>query len=124
MFNTIIVSHTIGIYAPGEDAENIAVADGILWSGNISNTWGSGTFFMSNETTGNPAFVDPVGGDYHIQAISDAVDQGVDTEVIFDIDGEARLGAPDLGADEYFVPGTFTQIFLPIVNKDQGLLKQ
>jgi hypothetical protein len=124
LFNTIIVSHTIGIYAPGEDAENIAVADGILWSGNISNTWGSGTFFLSNETTGNPAFIDPVGGDYHIQATSDAVDQGVDTEVIFDIDGEARLGAPDLGADEYFVPGAFTQIFLPIVNKDQGLLKQ
>ncbi len=102
MFNTIVASHTVGIYAPGQDAENIVVAGGILWSGNTSNTWGSGTFFLSNERTGDPRFVNPAGGDYHIGSGSAALDNGIVTDVTDDVDGQARphYGGYDLGADE------------------------
>jgi hypothetical protein len=119
MFNSIVVSHTVGIYAPGEVAENIVIADGILWSSNGVDTSGTGTFFLSHETSGDPAFVDPAGGDYHILDSSAAIDQGVDTSVTSDIDGEPRFaGEVDLGADEYWVPGSFNYLFLPLVITD------
>ena len=117
MFNTIVVSHTIGIYAPGEIAENIVIADGILWSGNISDTWGTGTFFITHAYTGDPAFVDPAAGDYHLQSTSAAIDKGVDTDVPRDIDNELRSGIPDLGADEYIIPGMYQFFYLPLAIK-------
>jgi len=102
LWNTIIVSQTVGIYAKGNVVKNIVNADGILWSDNVSNTWGSGTFFLSNEHTGDPLFVNPTGGDYHISPGSAAIDNGVATSVTTDIDGQTRphYGGYDLGADE------------------------
>ena len=34
-----------------------------------------------------------------------------------DIDGEPRLGVPDLGADEYWISGGFWRHYLPIVHR-------
>ncbi|HNT23894.1 MAG TPA: right-handed parallel beta-helix repeat-containing protein [Anaerolineales bacterium] len=117
MHNTIVVSHVVGIYAHGEEVNNVVVADGILWSGNISDTWGAGTFFVTHAEPGDPAFVDPAAGDYHIRAESAAIDKGVETAVSWDIDDEPRFGTPDLGADEYILPGTYQRIYLPVVAK-------
>jgi hypothetical protein len=51
---------------------------------------------------GDPAFVDRLHGDYHIQHDSAAVDQGYGMDVPIDMDGETRpMGsASDIGADE------------------------
>lgn len=35
--------------------------------------------------------------------------------VDFDIDGEPRDLLPDLGADEYFDPGSIRQVYLPLI---------
>jgi len=46
------------------------------------------------------------GGDgYHLTSVSDAIDAGIDAGEHRDLDDEPRLGAPDLGADEYWAPG-------------------
>jgi len=119
LWNTIIVSQTVGIYAKGDVVKNIVNTDGILWNGNISNTWGSGTFFLGNEHTGDPLFVNPAGGDYHISPGSAAIDNGVVTSVTNDIDGEPRFGIPDLGADEYWAPGALKRVYLPLVARQQ-----
>jgi len=64
---------------------------------------GGGTINHTNDYTGDPAFVNAAGGDYHIGAGSAAIDKGVDAPVIIDMDGDGRPhgSASDLGADEY-----------------------
>jgi uncharacterized repeat protein (TIGR01451 family) len=102
LWNTIVASQTVGIYVKGDEVKNIVTAAGILWSGNVSDTWGNGTFFLSNERTGDPRFVNPAGGDYHIGPGSAALDNGVVTDVTDDVDGQVRphYDGYDLGADE------------------------
>lgn len=114
LWNTIIVSQTVGIYVKGDVIKNIVNADGILWYGNTDNTGGTGTFFLSNEHTGDPLFVAPPNGDYHINPDSAAIDQGVSAGVTNDMDGEPRFGVPDLGADEYWAPGALKHVYLPL----------
>ncbi len=52
-------------------------------------------------------FVDPAGGDLHLTAAAiGAIDAAVVLdEVPYDIDGQVRGDLPDMGADEYRVPG-------------------
>jgi len=103
MTNTILVSHTVGITVTDG---NTATLEGTLWgSGAWANNlpWGgSGHIVSGTNMTGDPAFVNPEGGDYHITPASAAIDEGVPTWVSTDIDGDARTIslAPDLGADE------------------------
>jgi len=117
MTNTIIVSHTVGIYVePG----STATLESTLWgSGAWANgtDWaGTGTISTTNDLWGNPDFVDPDAGDYHIGPDSDAIDQGVDAGVKNDIDFLPRpYQAPDIGADEYWPPGALKFIHLPMV---------
>jgi parallel beta-helix repeat protein len=106
--NTILVGHEIGLFvAEG----NTVTLEATLWG---SGVWANGTDWAGDGTIdigmlnlwSDPAFVDPVRGDYHITAGSAAVDAGVPTSVATDIDGETRpCGAgPDLGADEWTGP--------------------
>ncbi|MDY7080093.1 MAG: choice-of-anchor Q domain-containing protein, partial [Chloroflexota bacterium] len=69
---------------------------------NTSDTAGGGTVTVAHATTGDPAFVNPEQGDYHILATSAALDAGVDSGVATDIDGHSRpqYDGYDLGADE------------------------
>ncbi|MEA3342491.1 MAG: right-handed parallel beta-helix repeat-containing protein, partial [Chloroflexota bacterium] len=103
MTNTILVSHTVGITVTGG---NTATLEATLWGGgdwaNDLNWGGDGHIVGSANVTGDPSFVDPDGGDYHITGASAAVDEGVPMWVSTDIDGDARTvsSAPDLGADE------------------------
>jgi hypothetical protein len=103
--NTILVSQTVGISVT---AGSTATLEGTLWgSGAWANgtDWGGGGSISTDSNTwGDPAFVSPGDGDYHITPDSDAVDAGVDAGVTTDIDGDTRpapVGTlPDLGADE------------------------
>jgi hypothetical protein len=105
--NTIIVSQSIGIFIPLDINKNTVLMEGTLWGSGVwanGQDWaGSGTFYTGTVNVwGDPGFVDPDYGDYHIGYGSAAVDAGVDAGVYNDIDGEARpAGAGfDIGADE------------------------
>jgi hypothetical protein len=115
MTNTILVSHTVGIYV-GEGST--ATLESTLWHGNGSDWGGIGTIETGAPTHnhwGDPAFVDPDNGDYHIGPGSAAIDVGIAAGISADIDQEPRIGTPDLGADEYWAPGALKRVFLPLV---------
>ncbi len=105
--NTILVSQTAGFIV---DVGNTAVLNGVLWSGNGINIDGDGVVTVSHAFIGSPAFVNPGGWDYHIGANSTAQNNGVSAGVAEDIDGDMRLGNPDLGADEYV-----RHVYLPVI---------
>ncbi|MBN2393464.1 MAG: right-handed parallel beta-helix repeat-containing protein [Anaerolineae bacterium] len=103
--NTILVSHTAGISIT---AGSTATLEATLWGAgvwaNTADYGGSGTIITGTSALniwGDPAFMNPDAGDYHINAASAAVNAGVDTGVLEDIDGEPRTdGHPDIGVDE------------------------
>jgi parallel beta-helix repeat protein len=120
MTNTILVSNTVGVLVW---TNCTATLTNTLWGDGI---WGNTTdWHLQDETstlnTGTdnfwdyPAFLDPDAGDYHIGPTSGALDRGVDAGVLRDIDDEPRLGVPDLGADEYWVPGAIKHVYLPLI---------
>jgi uncharacterized repeat protein (TIGR01451 family) len=97
--NTILVSDTIGIIVTDG---NTATLEATLWANNTD--WaGAGTIITgARNYWGDPVFVDPDAGDYHIGADSAARDAGVDASVHDDMDGDLRpMGhGYDIGADE------------------------
>jgi hypothetical protein len=118
MTNTILVGHTIGVTATTGNAITLQAT---LWG---TGTWaneadwgGAGTVVTGKiNVRGEPAFVDPDAGDYRIAADSAAIDEGICTGVRIDIEGQPRpLRAPDLGADEYWPPGTPKRSYLPLI---------
>jgi len=118
--NTILVSHTVGITVA---VGNTATLEATLWgSGDWANgaDWGgAGTILVGTHNYwGDPAFIDPNAGDYHIGPGSAAIDAGVDAGVSDDIDGDPRPagGGYDIGADERREPETFS-VYLPVVLK-------
>lgn len=96
--NTILVSHTVGISLTGNSTATI---NGVLWHNTPITVSQSvtATLIALNQFTGDPVFNED---GYHLTPFSAAIDQGVDSGVAEDIDGEARpQGASyDLGADE------------------------
>jgi hypothetical protein len=115
--NTIIVSHTVGIYV---EMDSDAVLNGTFWGGGIwgnADDWiGFGNVFTSTDVWGDPDFVDYQDGNYHIGENSDAINAGVDAGVTTDIDFHPRpYQLPDIGADEYWPPGALKLIYLPLV---------
>ena len=118
--NTILVSHSVGIRIA---AGNTAILEATLWGdgawANGTDWAGSGNIFTGTVNVwGDPAFVSPDDGDYHITAVSAARDAGVDAGVTDDIDGDPRPqgGGYDLGADEFLsaAPGDH-KIYLPLI---------
>ncbi len=118
--NTVLVSHTIGITVT---AGSTATFQATLWG---SDAWandtdwnGEGTIITGTRNYwGNPDFVDPEAGDYHIGPDSAAIDVGVDAGGTTDIDGEPRPDGcwADIGADEY-QGRTCHRTYLPVVTK-------
>ena len=109
--NTILVSHAVGIHVT---AGNTATMEATLWG---SGAWANvtdtvGTVISSTNVTGDPAFVDPEVGNYHINSTSAAIDAGVNAGVSVDVDGESRPAGTgyDIGADEFW-----WQVYLPAV---------
>ena len=115
--NTILVSHTIGVtIASGNTATLEATLWGIGAWANETDTEGAGVIITGTiNIIGDPAFVDPDAGDYHIGPNSAARDRGITTTVSNDIDGDPRpIGhGYDLGADEWA-----THVFLPVIFKN------
>jgi uncharacterized repeat protein (TIGR01451 family) len=99
--NTIVSQQSVGIHVTGG---NTVTVNGMLWHNTTTPVSQSPTATVSlqNQHWGNPAFVYPAGGDYHIDVDSAAIDRGVNAAVGTDIDGQSRpIGAGyDLGADE------------------------
>lgn len=116
LYNTTVASQTIGIQVDSGSPQNLATLYGVLWWGNTDDY--AGAVYAFDETSGDPAFVDPLGWDYHIHADSTAIDKGVDIEIVDDIDSEPRFGIPDLGADEYWAPGALERVYLALVVKN------
>jgi parallel beta-helix repeat protein len=117
--NTIIVSHTVGIYVHFDSSASL---ESTLWGNGIwanGTDWsGAGTINLSNNYWGDPAFVNYLAGNYHIGENSDAIDAGIDAGVTTDIDNHPRpYQLPDIGADEYWPPGALKFIYLPVVIK-------
>jgi hypothetical protein len=95
MTNTIVADHAaVGISVTSGSS---AIVNGVLWFSNGVNIDGAGSFTVTSQYTGTPAF-DADG--YHLTTGSAAVDRGVSAGVTEDIDGQIR-NTPDLGADEW-----------------------
>ena len=110
--NTILVSHTLGITVSGYCA---AVLSNTLWYGNDTAMAGAGPITHTGDYSGDPAFVDPAGGDYHIGSTSAAISQGVAAGVALDKDRHPRSSTqPDLGAYEF---GPVYYGHLPVIMK-------
>jgi hypothetical protein len=117
--NNILVNQTVGIYVESGSATMLEATlwgDG-AWTNGID--WaGDGMINTSNDLWGDPDFVDPDAGDYHIGPDSDAIDQGVEAGVTSDIDHHPRpYQEPDIGADEYWPPGALKFIYLPVITR-------
>jgi hypothetical protein len=114
--NTIIAGHHgDGIWA---GAGTTVTLEATLWYDNGTDTDGPGNIVPGAVNVyGDPAFVDPTTGDYHLSSDSAAIDEGVDAGVTVDIDGQTRPYGPDydIGADEYV---KLWQIHLPLVLRD------
>jgi len=102
--NTILAGHAVGISVT---TGSTVTLEATLWGdgawANGADWDGDGAFASHEpETWGDPAFVAPDDGDYHIGAGSAARDRGIDAGVSADVDGEPRpMGyAHDVGADE------------------------
>jgi hypothetical protein len=79
----------------------------------VTYTCVQGGFWGSGNIDADPPFLDPFGGDHHLQADSPCIDVGSNTDVpvgvTADIDGDARIidgngdgtDTVDMGADEY-----------------------
>jgi len=113
--NTILANHTVGIHVT---AGSTATLESTLWNGNTTDWNGAGTIQRNNDYWGDPFFVDPSIGDYHVLLTSAAIDKGVETTVDTDIDGDPRPVGPaaDIGADEW----TGFGIFLPLTLRNFG----
>jgi parallel beta-helix repeat protein/predicted outer membrane repeat protein len=114
--NTILVSHTVGIQLVSGSAS----LQGTLWGDGAwanGSDWGGAVVTGTVNYWGDPLFVDPGHGDYHISASSPARDRGVDAGIHTDLDGESRphpdTHIPDIGADEYHLDDA--RVFLPLV---------
>ena len=104
MVNTILVSHTVGIVVT---AGNTATLEATLWGqgawANRADSGGAGTVVTGTRNyRGDPDFVAPGAGNYHIGIVSAALDKGVNVGIRDDMDGEPRPQGSryDIGADE------------------------
>ena len=113
--NTLVAGNAVGIQV---ESGCSAALEATLWG---AGTWANGTDLDGTGAidpgtivlSGDPAFVDPAHGDYHIGPASAARDAGLVAGVTTDIDGQGRLGTPDIGADEYVLT-----VHLPLVVRD------
>jgi hypothetical protein len=105
--NTIVTSHTWGITNTVPASSSVFVEHTLFWANQSDGIRGA------NPVDGNPDFVDPNTGNYHIGPVSAAIDAGIEAGVNFDLDGDSRPhgSAPDIGADETM----WWRIYLPLV---------
>ncbi|HTP10858.1 MAG TPA: choice-of-anchor Q domain-containing protein, partial [Anaerolineae bacterium] len=95
--DTIIANHAIAI----SNTAGTVYEDYNLFFNTITNT--IGVTSGGHSLVGDPRFVDPIHGDYHLQFGSAAIDRGIDAGIYTDLDGNPRpIGFGfDIGAYEY-----------------------
>jgi hypothetical protein len=103
--NNLIYSHTYGVIVVPTSTVRLY---NTLFYANDTDTSGAGEIYTTDPITGQDPLLD---ADYHLLAGSPAIDAGVDAGVSVDIDGDPRVGRPDIGADERFA------VFLPLIIK-------
>lgn len=103
MTNTIVTGWAWAITNTTPASTTLLVDHSLFW--NNANDGIQGT----NSVSGDPAFVDPAGANFHIGLSSAARDAGAPTWVTTDVDGQPRLGVPDIGADEWW-----GNVYLPL----------
>jgi parallel beta-helix repeat protein len=100
MTNTILAGHWTGVETSGGAVTMTHTLWGSgVWANSI-DTKGSNITTGTANIWGDPDFVDPMTGDFHIGAHSAAIGQGTSTFVTTDIDGDLRSEPSTLGADE------------------------
>ena len=107
--NNTAYKNGIGIYINSVKIESVVIRNNIFSQNGTPIQIGSGVPQVQitsdhNLTSGDPKFVNPAGGDFHVQAGSPAIDTGSSLNVpSSDFDGNARpRGAGyDIGAYEY-----------------------
>lgn len=110
--DTVVVGHDIGVAVVSATSE-VSLQATVWGSGSWSNhvDWsGEGNIVTGTVNIwGDPAFVDPDAGDYHLDSSSAARDAGLPAGVNRDIDGHLRpMGyGVDIGADEYPTAGLY-----------------
>lgn len=112
MTNTILTGHFQGIVLLSP--QTTATLEATLW-GNQVDWSSSGTLLTGTVNVwGNPAFIAPGQGNYHISPASAAVDAGVPSRLSLDIDLDPRPtgNGYDLGADE-----TWVGVYLPLLRR-------
>jgi hypothetical protein len=107
MINTIIASHTWGISGTVSASSTVHADHTLFWANTNDGIRGT------NPVDGNPAFVHPATGDFHVGVNSAAIDAGVDAGATADIDGDVRPFNTlfDIGADE----AVWWSMYLPLV---------
>jgi hypothetical protein len=100
--NSIIAGHGVGI---SSTAGSQVQLESTLWANGLD--WGGAgeiiTGTPESNLWGDPGFMDPAAGNYHLRRDSIAIDRGIDAGVLHDMDGQRRPleGGYDLGADEF-----------------------
>lgn len=104
--NTIIAGHGWGITNAVPASSTIQASHTLFWDNGQDGITGAHPVY------GDPNFLDPEGGDYHLGIHSAAIDATVDAGEDRDVDGDPRpIGpAPDIGADE-----AWRWIFVPLI---------
>ena len=130
--NNVVVGHDVGVYVElsGNGLfANKATFSHTLWWDNATDSAGPGAVAASDNLYANPDFANS-SAPYHLSTNSPAIDAGAPvalvlpgTDLLFDIDGQARPSGAgmDLGADEvvseplsvWLVPGAVTREVKP-----------
>ncbi len=107
IWNSMITNHGTGVKIATGSACSL---DHTLWYGNALDIAGDPFTYADNyPVASDPAYaVDR----YHLTSASGAINQGVDRMVYHDLDGETRLGLPDIGADEFLA-----WLYLPLITQ-------
>jgi predicted outer membrane repeat protein len=106
--NVIIAHHAVGLRVISGVVSldnSLFFATGLDIDGSVADD--------NNRATGNPKFVSPAAGNYHLQFGSAAIDAGFDAGINFDFEGDPRpaLNGFDIGYDE----AVFRLLMLPII---------
>lgn len=106
--NTIVANHDIGLNV----TTGFVALSHALFHDNGLDIQGS-VALDENRVTGNPLFVNPGVGDFHLQVGSAAIDAGVDAGITTDFEGDVRpsLNGFDVGYDEFVM----IRVMLPII---------
>jgi poly(beta-D-mannuronate) lyase len=87
----------------------------LRYQGNILNGVSGGGMPSGGYTSANPKLVLDPAGLYRLSSASPAIDAALGTfnQVTLDLDGQARTGAKDVGADEFTIGGSQREPLTP-----------